>query len=111
LIWNGSKGFLTTVNVFIGLINGCCCEAWQDLAKELCIPAPLLSMYEKGSRETPLGFLEKFARHFKLQISHIFALLDETPNEQQNEISVLMNDMKTLLISLEKETLKGKKRE
>jgi transcriptional regulator with XRE-family HTH domain len=83
----------------------------KDLAKELCIPAPLLSMYEKGSRETPLGFLEKFARHFKLQISHIFALLDETPNEQQNEISVLMNDMKTLLISLEKETLKGKKRE
>jgi hypothetical protein len=68
-------------------------------------------MYEKGSRETPLSFIEKFSRHFKLPISHLFTLLDETPKEQPNEISVLMNDMKTLLISLEKETLKGKKRE
>jgi len=65
-------------------------------------------MYEKGSREPPLSFLEKFSRYFDLPISHLFALLDDTPKENKNEMSVLMNDMKSLLISLEKETLKGK---
>jgi transcriptional regulator with XRE-family HTH domain len=83
----------------------------KDLAKELEIPAPLLSMYEKGSREPPLSFLEKFSCHFNLPFSHLFTLLDEPSNEKQNEISVLMNDMKALLINLEKETLKVKKRE
>jgi transcriptional regulator with XRE-family HTH domain len=80
----------------------------KDVAKELNIPAPLLSMYEKGSREPPLSFLDKFSLHFELPISHLFALLDDTPKEQKNEMSVLMNDMKRLLINLEKETLKGK---
>lgn len=83
----------------------------KDLAKELDIPAPLLSMYEKGSREPSLIFLEKFAHRFNLPISHLFTLLEETPKEQQNEISILMNDMKNLLINLEKEALKGRKRE
>jgi transcriptional regulator with XRE-family HTH domain len=83
----------------------------KDLAKDLNIPAPLLSMYENGTREPSLTFLDKISKYFKIPISNLFTLLDETPKGQQNEISVLMKDMKSILISLEKQTLKGKKRE
>jgi transcriptional regulator with XRE-family HTH domain len=81
----------------------------KDLAKELNIPAPLLSMYEKGSREPPLSFLNQFANHFQLPMSQLFSLLDEKYGQENNEISALMKDMKSLLLNLEKESLIGRK--
>ncbi len=79
----------------------------KDLSVELNIPAPLLSMYEKGTREPSLAFLNKFSEFFKLPLSQLFTLMEDvTPTRNNSEVSLLMNEMKNLITSLERETLK-----
>jgi transcriptional regulator with XRE-family HTH domain len=80
----------------------------KDVASELGIPAPLLSMYEKGTREPPLSFLEKYCSYFGLPLSNLFALLDEPSKNDSPKVSALMKEMKSLLLNLEAGILKNK---
>jgi transcriptional regulator with XRE-family HTH domain len=82
----------------------------KDVASALGIPAPLLSMYEKGNREPPLSFLEKFCSHFSLPLSNLFTLLDEPLTKDSPKVTALMNEMKSLLLNLEVGILKNRKK-
>lgn len=77
----------------------------KDLAKTLSIPAPLLSMYEKGSREPSLSFLASFAAHFDLPLSQLFVSVGKTSTSEKPNIASLMSEMKHLIFDLEKQTL------
>lgn len=77
----------------------------KDLSNDLKIPASLLSMYESGTREPSLGFLESFAGYFQLSLSHIFSLMENDSNEKK--ISPDLQEMKDILLALEKEVLKA----
>ena len=57
----------------------------KDLARTMKLPAPLLSMYETGTREPPLVFLERFAKRFKISISRIFFLIESTKRLPEEE--------------------------
>lgn len=76
----------------------------KELANELSIPAPLLSMYEQGKREPSLAFLEKFAERFQLSMSQLFALIEDIPSESNKKVSVdsLIAEMKGVIAQVEK---------
>ncbi len=80
----------------------------KDLAAELGISPPLLSMYERGDREQSINFLCIFATFFHLTLSQFFSLVEE---EQQQEVSpevaTLMKEFRELVVTLEKKTLRA----
>jgi transcriptional regulator with XRE-family HTH domain len=86
------------------------------LASNLNIPAPLLSMYENGSREPSLSFLDSFATFFGLPLSQIFTFIDndETSTADSDipannvDLSAYMSEMKQILLKLENYTLKNR---
>ena len=81
----------------------------KDLSKEFNIPASLLSMYESGSREPSLSFLEIFSTYFQLPLSQIFSLMENNSNKNEEDKSgSTLQEMKKLILSLEKEALKAK---
>lgn len=51
----------------------------KTLARKMDLPAPLLSMYEKGVREPPLEFLDAYAKNFKMSLSYIFLRMEKPP--------------------------------
>lgn len=83
------------------------------LASKLNIPAPLLSMYEKGSREPSLSFLESFATFFRLPLSQIFTLMDNDDSANgsdipEKDIVTYMSEMKQLLLKFENYTINNR---
>ena len=76
----------------------------KDLANKLEIPPSLLSMYEQGKREPSIIFLAKFAKHFNINLSQLFAFIDDEKNKSSEEPTVisLLTEMKSILVSLEK---------
>ena len=80
----------------------------KDLSKELNIPASLLSMYENGVREPSLSFLEIFSEHFKLPLSQLFVLMEETSrNNDDSESGIILEEMKNHILKLEKASLEA----
>jgi transcriptional regulator with XRE-family HTH domain len=77
----------------------------KDLAEKLSIPAPLLSMYEKGNREPPLSFLALFANHFNISLSQLFMSVGEAATSAKPDMISLMSEMKHLIFDLEKQAL------
>lgn len=80
----------------------------KDLASELEIPAPLLSMYEKGAREPSLEFIHSFASRFEMNLSQFFMTIDNESDTAKPDIANMLNQMQHLMINLEKETLKAR---
>ena len=80
----------------------------KDLAKMLHVPAPLLSMYEKGRREPPLDFLQTFAEQFHMSLAQLFSLIDHT-TENEDDPTAMIREIKALTMSLEKSQLKKKR--
>jgi transcriptional regulator with XRE-family HTH domain len=80
----------------------------KDLAEKLSIPAPLLSMYEKGSREPPLFFLASFSNHFNMTLSQLFMSVGESTTSAKPDIISLMSEMKHLIFDLEKQALQAR---
>jgi transcriptional regulator with XRE-family HTH domain len=79
----------------------------KDLSKAFNIPASLLSMYEKGSREPSLKFLENFTKYFNIPLSQLFVLMEEDATENDEAASIL-NKMKIDILRLEKESLRSR---
>lgn len=73
----------------------------KELAVELGIPSPLLSMYEQGKREPSFNFLESFCKRFNMSLSQLFTFHNVNSNvsPEQQEIMV---DLSNLLAQLEK---------
>jgi transcriptional regulator with XRE-family HTH domain len=80
----------------------------KDLAEELTIPGPLLSMYEKGTREPPLAFLASFASRFNLSLAQLFMSVGEQTASAKPDIAALMSEMKHLIFDMEKQALQTK---
>jgi transcriptional regulator with XRE-family HTH domain len=76
-----------------------------ELASELSIPASLLSMYEKGTREPTLTFIVKFTRYFEMSLSQFFLPLEKSPQNQEDLLS-LTTKIKDLVLNLEEEALR-----
>ncbi len=79
----------------------------KDLAEELAIPAPLLSMYEKGTREPPLRFLDTYARQFNMSLAQLFSFMEEPVSQGKPDFTSVMAEMKHLIFDLEKQALKA----
>jgi transcriptional regulator with XRE-family HTH domain len=79
----------------------------KDLAEELAVPAPLLSMYERGTREPSIRFLDIYARQFNMSLSQLFSFLEEPKVEDKSDFSAVMAEMKHLIFNLEKQSLKS----
>jgi transcriptional regulator with XRE-family HTH domain len=73
----------------------------KDLATQLGIPSPLLSMYEQGKREPSLSFLESFCNRFNMSLSQLFTF-HNTVNIASSEQKEIMSDLAKLLSQLEK---------
>ncbi len=85
----------------------------KDLAKELVIQAPLLSLYEQGKREPSLNFLKKFCDFFNISVSQFFAFVEESNlnnNKIYEDLNPLIKDLNKVLSSLEKINLSKIKR-
>ena len=81
----------------------------KELSRELKIPASLLSMYESGSREPSLNFLENFANHFNFPISQLFVLMDKDYiDSDRDKAAYVLNELKSYILRLERESLKSK---
>jgi len=78
----------------------------KDLAAELNITPPLLSMYEQGTREPSISFLFSYVNYFKLSLSQFFALIEEEPRDISPQVASLMDDFKKILANFEKKALK-----
>lgn len=63
----------------------------KDLSNELNITASLLLMYENGSREPSLNFLENFTKYFNFPLSQLFVLMEEDSmsNNKDKAMSIL----------------------
>ncbi|MGD0585073.1 MAG: helix-turn-helix transcriptional regulator [Oryzomonas sp.] len=79
----------------------------KDLAVKLNITAPLLSMYEQGTREPSISFIQTFARYFSLNLSQFFSLVEDGPQVSNPEIALLIDNFKELISSIEKKALKS----
>lgn len=77
----------------------------KDLAEKLDIPAPLLSMYEKGAREPSIRFLDTYTKLFNMSLSQLFTFVDEPSSNPKSDVFILMSKMKNLLFDLEKHTI------
>gem|GEM_PF-3548944 len=82
----------------------------KDLSEDLHIPASLLSMYESGSREPSLNFLESFSNYFNFSLSQLFVLIDEDSmrSDKKDKATYVLNEMKSYILRLEQESLKSK---
>jgi transcriptional regulator with XRE-family HTH domain len=78
----------------------------KSLAEEMKMPAPLLSMYERGSREPSLDFIKAYSSRFGLTLSQFFSYVDEPVQSKDDEISSLMSKMSSIIQTLERHSLK-----
>lgn len=78
----------------------------KSLSSALNITASLLSMYENGKRELPLNFLEKYSHFFHIPISQLFIMTeDDSDVSNGDKATSLLNEMKSQVLSLEKQYL------
>lgn len=78
----------------------------KELAKEFNIQPALLSMYEAGSREPSILFLNDFAKRFNITLSELFINVEYREPKDKN-LSSLFYDLKDTILDLEKKMLKA----
>ena len=81
----------------------------NDLANELEINAPLLSMYEQGKREPSLVFLHKFCNRFNMSLSQFFALEEQSEVVNNHPNNETIQSLNTIYSELEKLKLQSVK--
>jgi transcriptional regulator with XRE-family HTH domain len=86
---------LKTIRTYAGIKQ-------KDLAKELEIPAPLLSLYEQGKREPSITFLDKFCNYLQISLSELFSFNINKNQKASPEFNGILNDLSQLMLSLEK---------
>jgi transcriptional regulator with XRE-family HTH domain len=79
----------------------------KDLAEALAIPAPLLSMYENGTREPSIRFLDMYTRQFNMSLAQFFSFMEEPVSQGKPDFTSVMAEMKHLMFDLEKQALKA----
>lgn len=75
----------------------------KDLAKALNVLPSQLSMYEQGKREPTISFISDFSNYFNISLSQFFLFqsLNISETENNKEFSTIINNIKTVLQTLE----------
>lgn len=88
---------LKTIRIYSGIKQ-------KELADKLKISPSLLSLYEQGSREPSITFLDSFCNYYDITLSHLFSF---ESNRERFDLNIpakeLISDLQLLLGKLEKE--------
>lgn len=77
----------------------------KDLAERVGIKPHYLSLVESGKREPSLNVVRLIAKALNVPVSYLFWELDDTPKEFEGKERNLWNELKTLLLEMEKSRL------
>ena len=77
----------------------------KDLAERVGVKPHYLSLVESGKREPSLNVVRLLAKALNVPVSYLFWELDDTPKEFEGKERNLWNELKTLLLEMEKSRL------
>ena len=77
----------------------------KDLAKKVKVRAHYLSLVESDKREPSLKVVRSIAEALNVPVSYLFWEMDDVPKESAARERVLWNELKNLLLEMEKSRL------